>query len=58
MFLQTLTSAVNRTVLDPKVRQILIDSLAFENANSKYKKVIRFSKAIAIDIYDATLMGK
>ena len=55
---KTLTLAVNRTVLDPEVRQILIESLAFENANSKYKKVIRFSKATSIDVYDATLMGK
>lgn len=33
-FLQNLTSAVNKIVSDSEVRQILIESLAFENAIS------------------------
>lgn len=32
-FLQRLTSAINRIVSDSKVRQLLIESLPFENAN-------------------------
>jgi hypothetical protein len=44
-FLKRLTSAVNRIVSDSGVRQILIKSLAFENANSDCKRVIRPLKA-------------
>lgn len=40
-FLQRLTSAVNKIVSDSEVRQILITFLAFENANSEYKSMIR-----------------
>ena len=36
-FLQRLTSAVNRTVLHPEVRQILSEFLAFEITKSKSK---------------------
>lgn len=34
LILQNLTSAVNKIVSDSEVRQILIESLAFENAIS------------------------
>lgn len=37
-FSQRLTSAVNRKVSDSKARQIIIESLAFGNANSECKK--------------------
>lgn len=40
-FLQRLIAAVNTRVTDPKVRQILIESLTFGNANSEGKIVIR-----------------
>lgn len=36
-FLQRLTLTVNRIVSDPKDRQVLIEPLAFENANSEFK---------------------
>lgn len=39
-FLQRLTSAVEKRVSDPQART-LIESLAFENANSECKKVIK-----------------
>ena len=38
IYCKDLTSAVNRIVSDSEVRQILITSLAFENANSEYRK--------------------
>jgi hypothetical protein len=40
-----LTSALNRIVSDSEGKKSLIDSLAFENANSKCEKMIRLSKA-------------
>ena len=45
VFLQRLISAVNRIVSDSEVRKILIESLAFENANSECKRMMRPLKA-------------
>lgn len=44
-FLQRLTSAVNRMIPNSESRQIIIESLAFENAISQCKRVIRHLKA-------------
>jgi hypothetical protein len=44
-FLQRLVSAVNKVLSDPDVRQVLIETLAFENVNAKYKRAIRLLKA-------------
>ena len=44
-FLQRLTSAVNRMIPNSEARQIIIESLAFENANSLCKRIIRPLKA-------------
>ena len=71
-FLQRLTSGVNRIVSDSEVRQILIKSLTFDNADSESQRVIRSLKArsalldtwirnmadIGSYIYDATLIGE
>ena len=38
-FLQRLTKAGQIGVTDPKARDVLIESLAFENANLEYKKI-------------------
>ena len=43
--MQRLTSDKYRMISDSEVRQILIESLAFENANSECKRVIRPLKA-------------
>lgn len=43
--LQRLSLAVNRLVADLDIRQILTDSLAFENDDSKCNRVIRHLKA-------------
>ena len=40
-FLQRLTSAMKRRISDSSTRKVIIESLAFENANAKYKEVIR-----------------
>lgn len=52
-YLQRLTSAVNTMISDSEVEKILIESLAFENSNSKCKRVIRSLKArlASIDEY-------
>ena len=39
-FLQRLTKAVQMGVTDPEVRHVLIHSLAFENADLEYKKIV------------------
>ena len=39
-FLQRLTKAVQVGVTDPEARCVLIESLAFENANLKCKKIL------------------
>ena len=39
-FLQLLTSAVNRMIPNSEARQITIQSLTFENANSLCKRII------------------
>ena len=44
-FSQRLISAANRMISDPEVRQILIECLAFENANSECKRVMMPAKA-------------
>lgn len=44
-FLQRLTPAVNRIASDPEIRQLIIEVLAFEKANSECKRVIRPLKA-------------
>jgi hypothetical protein len=36
---------VNKAISDPNVRQILIETLVFENVNTEYKKAIRQIKA-------------
>ena len=38
--MQRLTKAVKIGITDPDVRQMLIESLAFENANLEYKKIL------------------
>ena len=43
-FLQRLTSAVNRMIPNSEARQIIIESLAFENASSLCKRIIRLLK--------------
>lgn len=67
-----MTSAVNRIVSDPEVRQILREFLAFENANSEGKGFIRplntrwksineWIRNMVVSgshIYDATLIGE
>ena len=40
-FLQRLASTVNRMISNSKARQIVAESLAFENANSQNKRIIR-----------------
>ena len=40
-FLQRLTSAINKRMPNSEIRQVIIESLAFENANAQYKMVIR-----------------
>lgn len=71
-FLQRLMSTVNKMVSDPEIRQILIEPLVFENANSEYKMVIGPLKArspaidewirrmadIGSHSYDAALIGE
>lgn len=68
--MQKWTSVVNRIVKDREVREILIETLAFKNANSGCKKEIRplMAKSALIDecirnttdigshIYDVTLI--
>ena len=44
-FLQRLTLAVNRMIPNSEARQIIIESVAFENVNEQYKRVIRPRKA-------------
>ena len=44
-FLQRLTSTVNRMIPNSEARQIIIESLTFENANSLSKRIIRSLKA-------------
>lgn len=44
-FLQRLTSAVERSVSDSAARKAIIESLAFENANTKCRELIRPLKA-------------
>ena len=51
-FLQRLTSAVNRTVPDSEARRIIIESLAFENANAQCKRILRPLKARSAPIED------
>jgi hypothetical protein len=41
---------MNKTVSDHDARQMLIESLAYENSNTKYKKVIRSLKVRAVPI--------
>ena len=43
--LQRSTSVVNGMISNSEVRQIIIESLAFENANSLCKRIIRPLKA-------------
>lgn len=50
-FLQRLTIALNRAISDPNAKEILIKSLAFENANDKCEKVIRPLKARSAPLY-------
>ena len=40
-FLHGLTSAVERSKSDSSPRKTIIESLSFENANTKYKRAIR-----------------
>ena len=44
-FLQKLTSAVNKMIPNSEARQIIIESLTFENANSQCKSTIRLLMA-------------
>ena len=44
-FLQRLGSAVDRAITDPETKQSLIEILAFENANTECKRVIKPLKA-------------
>ena len=47
-FLQSLTSVLNRAISYPDAKEVLLESLSFENANAKYKKVV---KLLAIEIW-------
>ena len=44
-FLPRLTSGADRRVADPGAKKALVESLAFEKANSECRKVIRPLKA-------------
>ena len=44
-FLHRLTSAINTAIPNSEARQIIIESLAFEYANSQCKRIIRPLKA-------------
>jgi hypothetical protein len=44
-FKQRLVSAVNKAISDPDARGIMIETLVFENANTKCKNVITPLKA-------------
>ena len=69
-FLHRLTSAVNRTVPDSEARRIIIETLAFENANAQCKRILRPLKArsapiedwiretLNVDLYDDNLVGQ
>ena len=46
-FFQRFISAVNKAISDPDAKQVLTETLAFENANTKCEKVIRPLKAQA-----------
>lgn len=48
-FLQRLTSAMNNAVPGPGARQMLVETLAYEILNTKYKNVIRLLKVRAVD---------
>ena len=47
-FLQRLASAMNNAVSDPGARQTLVETLAYENSDTKYKNVIRPLKVRAV----------
>jgi hypothetical protein len=47
-FKQRFISAVNKTILDPDERQVLIETLAFENVNAQCKNSIRSLKEWAV----------
>nr|CDQ07277.1 Bm11540 [Brugia malayi] len=49
-FSQRLTSAVDRSISDPLARKALIESLAFENANTECKEAIRPLRARSVPI--------
>jgi hypothetical protein len=36
---------MNKAISDPDTRQVLIETLVYDNANTKYKNVIRLLKA-------------
>ena len=69
-FLHRLTSAVHRSVRDSEARRIIIETLAFENANTQCKRVLRPLKArsapiedwiretMNVDLYDDNLIGE
>ena len=42
--LQRLVLAVNKAISDPDTKQVLIETLAYENVNSEYTKVVRLLK--------------
>ena len=48
--MQRLTSDINRLISDSEFRQILIESLTFENANLECKNLIRSVKERSVPI--------
>lgn len=45
-------SAVNKIILDPYTRKIVIETLAFKKANAECKKAIRPLKGRSLPIYE------
>lgn len=56
--LQRLTSTVERSISDPSTRKVLIESLAFENASTECKEVIRplMARSAAVDGLDMQML--
>ena len=48
LFLQRLVSTMNKAILDPDARQVLIEILAFKFSNTKRKDSIRLLKMQAV----------
>ena len=51
-FSQRMTSGVNRMIPNSKARQIIIESLTFENASSQCKRIIRPLKERSVPLQE------